>query len=74
MNQWTTEVCSWQGNVYTREVGPNDTTVYCDHVYAAVPYITTAHGKVPNDRRVKQEISFAEEMEQFGEVRKDHFK
>ena len=74
MNQWTTEICAYQGNVYRREVSPTDTTVYADYIYASVPYITTAHGYPPNEDMVKREIRFAEDVEMYGEVRNDYFK
>ena len=38
-NCWVTKVCEYLGNVYTREVGPFDTTVYMDRVLATVPWL-----------------------------------
>ena len=38
LDNFVTEVCGYQGHVYTREVGPNDTTVYMDEVYSSIPF------------------------------------
>ncbi len=56
---WHTEVCGYQGHVYTREVGPNDTTVYMDWVYDSIPW----RGNEPDTAAIKVALESASSAE-----------
>lgn len=62
MIEWVTEICAHEGNVYTREVGPNDTTVYADWVYKRIPW---RDGK-PDQEAIDAEMARAVPFEKAG--------
>jgi len=53
---WNTEVCIYQGNVYTREVSSDDTMEYSDFIYDVIPWV---NGE-PNHDAVEASIADAE--------------